>query len=1157
MLVKPIQTDMNVKPSYTEQSKTKYNAYGGGMTMSLTGFMNSMKVPYRLFLALIILLLCATYSYAATPAGYSEYYVPGDENLLNIIWGNIGSTGGVPTTGANAARHTVVNIVAWSPNTIVYYDHWENGYNFDPNNPAATADEVVVLANRGDSHTFESTAIPVNPRGTGTYYDGGDHIYVAGGAVSVTRESWTDHTGTVLSLAWDVYPVKPQMTTYILPFGEDLAAAPTNYRSFDRVFALIQATEDNTTVQFDVNGDGVFDTVCTDITRATCTPGTVVTLNRGQTFLLDDYALSQQAAPYNTIRTGTIIQGSATLQVNYVIGNHSDTYQARGFSAFPSSYWDSEYYSPVDSSDGTGNYPTNVYIYNPHSTALTINYQTTAGSGSFSVPANSTRSFQALTGTYVPQGSGIYLNASDVFWGIANIDDGGPTHEWGYGLIPVSMLSREEFLGWAPSSYPITTGNYDDAGIFVTPLQDNTTVFVDTNQDGVADQTYTLNRLQTQYIYNATTGDMSNSNIWATGPVALAYGQNSYYAPTGSPAIDLGYAVIPGGDFVDKVLTVSKTANPVVVPTSSGSTSTYTIVVDSYYYAVNGISVTDTLPSNWQYVSNSATITLADMTTISGSSANPTITGGNLILTWPSSMLGNMAPNQAITITFTAQTTANFSVGAITRNVVQASGTRTPVAGVTQTFNASDFAFNTYGNLTVTKTSNAASPLYPGNQFTYTIKMTNPSSAAITGVSVYDPLPSGVNYVAGTSQVTGSRYDYFLDNFNAQLYSNQNGTLNWGTNWIEQNDGGGAGSPMSGDIEVLQDGSFPVYALRYNLSHNNRAIARRASLSGYSAATLSFDYRRAGTTNASDAVQVQVCANSTNATPITCSDAGGWTIVATLGGAATDANYISSSYNLASSFLSANFAVRLAATGHTENHNIWFDNIKVTVPNSGTFSAGTPPDLLDGSKGYFVAAGGTLTLTYNVTVDNPLEGGVDQITNTAFVNSSRIPLPVSASVTNLVVNPSSQSASVGGQVWFDLDGDGVQDVGEPGLANVEVTLKDWLGAAVMTTTTDSQGHFLFTGVEPGNGYYVEATSRTIPSGLVQSAPSGRSDNRTNAFNLTVAQSYTGANLGYKAPTGSATIRSVVWSDANSNGVRDGGEPGLGGVTVQTLSGHQR
>jgi hypothetical protein len=122
-------------------------------------------------------------------------------------------------------------------------------------------------------------------------------------------------------------------------------------------------------------------------------------------------------------------------------------------------------------------------------------------------------------------------------------------------------------------------------------------------------------------------------------------------------------------------------------------------------------------------------------------------------------------------------------------------------------------------------------------------------------------------------------------------------------------------------------------------------------------------------------------------------------------------------------------------------------------------------------------------------------------------------------------------------------------LGEPGLANVEVTLKDQFGTPLMTTTTYASGYYLFTGIAAGNNYYVEATSSTIPAGLTQSAATG-SNNRTNAFNLTAGQSYTGADLGYKPATGTATIGNYVWSDANADNNRNAGEPGIAGVTVE-------
>jgi uncharacterized repeat protein (TIGR01451 family)/fimbrial isopeptide formation D2 family protein len=1082
------------------------------------------RMNWRLWIVCSLWVLINTAPiYADAPAGYSEYFIPGDENLLADIWANIGTAGGVPANGNNARRHTVISVVAWTPNTTVYYDHWEDGYDFDPNNPS-TADETYTLTNRGDSRTFESTNIPVNPRGTATYYDGRDRIYVAGGAVSVTRETWIDYVGTVFMSAWEVYPVKPQMTTYILPFGEDLAAAPRNYTSFDRVFTLVQATKDNTTVTVDVNADGTPDNIC--INRNTpCTQGTQLTLNQGEVFLLDDFALTPQTTPYNTVRTGTVIQGSDTLQVNYVIGDHTDTYQARGFSAFPRGYWDTEYYSPAQSDNGL-NYPTNIYIYNPNSSNLTINYQTTSGSGSFIVPGNSTRSFREMTGNYVPNDSGVYLQGSDIFWGVTTIDDAGATHEWGYPLVPSFLLENETYLGWAPGAYPppIPAGNRDDSGLFITSAQDNTRVFIDYNHDGTVDQTYTLNRLQSQYVYDSNDGDMSNANIWATGPISLAYGQNPDTAPDAAPAVDLGYAVIPGGDFIDRVLTVDKTANPVMVSTTAGAQSTYTLIIDTYHFVVNGIGVVDTLPSGWQYVNNSTTITLADKTTVTGSSANPTISGGGLILTWPSTLLQSMAPNQNITITFTAQITQTFSVGAITRNMVQASGTRT-VGTLTQTFNTSAFAFNTYGQLTIGKISTATNPLYPGNQFTYTVTVNNPSATAITDVAIYDPLPAGVSYVSnsGLIRTQGSNLSVG-DIFSTQTYNRNDGLIYWAGNWVEISDDG---SPTGADVQIT--GGELLFGGQNNPTGSG--ISRNVNLSGATTASLSFSYRTSGTLEDSDQVTVQASSNGTTFTTLETfsNDSSG-----------------TRNYNI-TSYIGANTTIRIYVnSGCTRNGEyFYFDNLYISFDR---ISSASPPNFLNEDVGYRLNAGQIMTLTFDVTVDNPLPTGLTQITNTASVNSNELPLPVSASVTNIVVNPTAQSAEVGDRVWFDRDGDGTLDMGEPGLANVEVTLKDRFGTPIAVTTTDGTGHYLFTGVEPGNGYYIEVT-RGLPAGLTQSAPTGHSDNRTNTFNLIAGQSYRDADLGYRAATGTATIGDLVWSDADGDGIRDPGEPGLAGVTV--------
>ncbi|MBI5640292.1 MAG: DUF11 domain-containing protein [Nitrospirae bacterium] len=1268
----------------------------------------SLKSLSKFFLTLVLIFACTSSIYGATPAGYSEYYIPGDEVSMFTIFNSLDAA-------ATNTMHTVISVTSWTDNTIVYYDHWEDGYDFDPANPAATADERYVMLTAGDQRTFESANIPTAPRGTATFYDGGDRIYVAGGTVTVTRASWIETVGVGnQSAAWEIYPIKPQLTTYVLPFGENLGFA-----DFNRIYVLVQATENNTTFTVDLNGDGIADVLNQNRDADKTDPGdtTTVTLQRGQTFLLDRVSACRVGpdcivAP-GTLNSGTVIQGSSTLQVKFVAGNPGQTYCARGLSAFPRGYWTKDYYAPLDDPTNAARGNTDYYLYNPHTSALTVNWQSLTASGSFSIPAGSTVSYRAVAGA-VPADSGLYFSATDDFWGVGVGNAGGNAYEWGFSLLPSTMLYTEHFLGWAPGSIPLDTagnpGNQDNNGVFLIAAQDNTRVWVDFDNDGASDLIdadgngtpespyVTLNRLQTQFFYDpanaAGGGDLSRAHFWATGPFTMAYGENSDTATTSTPSLDLGYVAIPGSDFVSLVLTVDKAVTPQVITTAAGSQAVFTIKVNSQKYTVNGISVTDYLPANWDFVNDSAQITLPDMTTISGAAANPAKSGsGPYTLDWPSSLLGNMATNQELAITFTAQTTAVLPLGTLSQNRVKAIGTR--VAGTeTQTFTATDFVYVVTGDFEVAKTSSATGPLYPGDQVDYTVTVTNPVTATTiqTGVSIYDPLPIGTAYVASSGSVTCDLATNVRDEFAAAAYNNNNGSANWAGNWAETDVYGSGATGAAGGYVWITGGQLQLRYLLSNVrddfttddsysgnygSNNwtgnwtetgddgsassgnilidnggNRlsfdqaqvgdTISRTADITGATSATISFSLTDGGI----DAGETLIAEYSidgggyvnigtfdggsgwTGTNPITIALSGNTTLTlrfraggnnydggeqvyidnvniaynvpasangsliqrtANLTGAAApllsfsyssanliagDTLVIEAANNPAGPFttlatftggvpsiappydltpyISANTTVQFRVTGgfNATNKTFSLDNVDITYGMSSTFASANPPDFLLSGTGCQVAPGNSLTLTYSVTVDDPLATGIDEISNTVYVNSNEILLPLSATASNVVVNPSAESAEVGDRVWFDLDGDGVLDVGEPGLSNVEVTLKDQFGTPIATTLTDGTGHFLFTGIEPGNGYYLEVTAATLPAGLQQSAPAGHSDNRSDPFNLIAGESDMAEDIGYRSAPGSAVIGDLVWSDHNSNGIRDAGEPGLGGVNLQ-------
>ena len=149
-------------------------------------------------------------------------------------------------------------------------------------------------------------------------------------------------------------------------------------------------------------------------------------------------------------------------------------------------------------------------------------------------------------------------------------------------------------------------------------------------------------------------------------------------------------------------------------------------------------------------------------------------------------------------------------------------------------------------------------------------------------------------------------------------------------------------------------------------------------------------------------------------------------------------------------------------------------------------------------------------------------------------------------------------SSIGDFVWEDANFNGIQDIGEAGIANVKITLQGTTGAGgiiSMTTTTDSNGKYLFAGILPGMyellftspaGFELTAINRGVNNALDSDVQDGLVSNIT----LTSGMSISSLDAGYYRY---ASIGDFVWQDLNADGVQDSTEPGLLGVTI-SLSG---
>src|SRR5262249_13915137 len=118
--------------------------------------------------------------------------------------------------------------------------------------------------------------------------------------------------------------------------------------------------------------------------------------------------------------------------------------------------------------------------------------------------------------------------------------------------------------------------------------------------------------------------------------------------------------------------------------------------------------------------------------------------------------------------------------------------------------------------------------------------------------------------------------------------------------------------------------------------------------------------------------------------------------------------------------------------------------------------------------------------------------------------------------------------SISGTKFNDLNGNGVRDAGEPGLAGVTINLAG--PATNLSSTTTASGDFPFTGLAAGT--YV--LSETVPPGFKQTAPAAPG---TISVSLAAGQNVTGQLFGNQAiVAGTGSISGTKYLDLNTNGV---------------------
>ena len=244
-------------------------------------------------------------------------------------------------------------------------------------------------------------------------------------------------------------------------------------------------------------------------------------------------------------------------------------------------------------------------------------------------------------------------------------------------------------------------------------------------------------------------------------------------------------------------------------------------------------------------------------------------------------------------------------------------------------------------------------------------------------------------------------------------------------------------------------------------------------------------------------------------------------------------------------------------------------------------SAGTDlPEVSTGAVAQ-VPGFGTVAMTgNNPDAATPFSGGIYTLSNTSGAAVNRAELYQSTGfdtfgnangLGGLVAFAASSAIQAGDRVFEDTNNNGIQDPTEPGIAGVAVGL--FLNGTQVgsNVTTDANGAFVFDNLQPNTTYEMRfdrtqtaLTNRSLATANQGSNDQLDSDVMAGTGNTAVIAFTTGLagdnvhalDAGFQAlaAPGPLTLGGTIWRDADNDGVKDTGEPGIPNVLVELLDG---
>ncbi|MBI5730430.1 MAG: DUF11 domain-containing protein, partial [Ignavibacteriales bacterium] len=259
---------------------------------------------------------------------------------------------------------------------------------------------------------------------------------------------------------------------------------------------------------------------------------------------------------------------------------------------------------------------------------------------------------------------------------------------------------------------------------------------------------------------------------------------------------------------------------------------------------------------------------------------------------------------------------------------------------------------------------------------------------------------------------------------------------------------GGDASGSSSSVTITMDGNKNVDAL-----FQQQTFTLTVSKSGSGGGTVRYTPAAGSEINCDDAVCIFTLTVGSTVTLVATPDAN-----STFTGWSGDATGTSSSVTLT---IDGNLTVTAAFT------KIQY-TLTINRTGSGTVTSNPAGIYCGAACTATFDAGTNVTLTASPDPSATFSGWGGDASGT----SSPVTITMDG---NKTVNATftANTGSISNFVWKDLNGNGIQDSGEPGFANIQVNILDASTASVLgTTTTDASGLYVFTNVPSGN-YKVE------------------------------------------------------------------------------------